>query len=77
MLKPPPFDGATQADEFIRVWSVENGNGANFFVNAYLDSPEDYAQILLEISALIASEIAEAKRLSGEAVLARILDDAV
>ncbi len=71
-LKPPVVDGCRQADELLRVWAVDDG--AQFFVNAYFDSIDVYAELLLELSVMIAAEMALLCDEKEEVLLARLLD---
>lgn len=71
-LNPPVIDGSHQSDELLRVWAVDDG--AQFFVNAYLDSIDVYAELLLELSVMIASEMALLCDEKEEVLLARLLD---
>lgn len=71
-LNPPGIDGSRQADEVMRVWAVDDG--AQFFVNAYFDSIDVYAELLLELSVMIASEMALLCDEKEEVLLARLLD---
>lgn len=72
VLNPPVIDGSSQADELLRVWAVDEG--AQFYVNAYFDSIDVYAEMLLELSAIVASEMALVSDEKEDVLLARLLD---
>jgi hypothetical protein len=71
-LNPPVINANSQVDELLRVWAV--GDGAQFFVNAYFESIDVYAEMLLELSVMIASEMALVCGEKEEVLLARLLD---